>query len=208
MFDFKIINKTELFAKEIMDNYDESHDFNHALRVKNLATRIAKEEQLNEDEIFEIILASLVHDINDHKYINGESQKTKLENFFKDLLEPWQVDKVVYLACNVSLSMEIKLKNANTKCISYNLDKQLNCIRDADRIESLGSMGIIRYFTYGIVNVNSNSEQIIKNIEDRTAILMQHIKTNLGKKISREKYTIIKMFIDDYYNTIHNYHSY
>ena len=24
MFDFNIINKTELFAKEIMDNYDES----------------------------------------------------------------------------------------------------------------------------------------------------------------------------------------
>ena len=76
--DFNAINKTELFAKEIMNNYDESHNFSHALRVKNLATKIAISEKLNDNEIFEVMLAALVHDICDHKYNNGECQEEKL----------------------------------------------------------------------------------------------------------------------------------
>jgi len=30
----------------------------------------------------------------------------------------------------------------------------------------------------------------------------------MGKKISAKKYIIIKSFIDDYYNSIHNYQNY
>lgn len=206
--DFNAINKTELFANEIMDNYDESHNFSHALRVKNLATKIAISEKLNDNEIFEVMLAALVHDICDHKYSNGECQEDKLRSFFENIVDIYTTNKVVYLACNISLSKEIEMKNKNTKCIDYNLSKQLDCIRDADRIESLGSMGISRYFTYGIVKRNSNIDTVIKNIEYRTTILMQHIKTDLGRKISQDKYKIVKMFIDDYYNTIYNYHNY
>jgi uncharacterized protein len=206
--DFNAINKTELFTKEIMDNYDESHNFSHALRVKNLATKIAVSENLNDNEIFEVMLAALVHDICDHKYNNGECQEDKLRSFFENIVDTNTTNKVVYLACNISLSKEINMKNKITKCIDYNLNKQLDCIRDADRIESLGSMGISRYFTYGIIHRNSDIDTIIKNIEHRTAILMQHIKTELGRKISQDKYNIVKMFIDDYYDSIHNYHNY
>jgi len=206
--DFNAINKTELFTKEIMDNYDESHNFSHALRVKNLATKIAVSENLNDNEIFEVMLAALVHDICDHKYNNGECQEDKLRSFFENIVDTNTTNKVVYLACNISLSKEINMKNKITKCIDYNLNKQLDCIRDADRIESLGSMGISRYFTYGIIHRNSDIDTIIKNIEYRTAILMQHIKTELGRKISQDKYNIVKMFIDDYYDSIHNYHNY
>jgi len=206
--DFNAINKTELFTKEIMDNYDESHNFSHALRVKNLATKIAVSENLNDNEIFEVMLAALVHDICDHKYNNGECQEDKLRSFFENIVDTNTTNKVVYLACNISLSKEINMKNKITKCIDYNLNKQLDCIRDADRIESLGSMGISRYFTYGIIHRNSDIDTIIKNIEHRTAILMQHIKTELGRKISQDKYNIVKMFIDYYYDSIHNYHNY
>jgi len=208
LVDIEIINKTELFAKEIMDKYDESHNFSHALRVKCLATKIAISENLNDTEIFEVILASLVHDICDIKYKDEQVHEKKLTDFFEDILDTYTINKIVYLACNVSLSKEIEMNGANTKSICYNLNKQLDCIRDADRIESLGSMGISRYFTYGIINRNSNIDTIIKNIEHRTTILMQHIKTELGKKISQDKYKIIKMFIEDYYTTIHNYHNY
>ena len=207
-----IINKAEKYAKEYMSKYDDSHNFEHVLRVKCLATKIAVSEGLNSDEIFEIIIASILHDINDHKYSKDNmSQEETLRIFFnslKDDLDENISNKIIYLACNVSLSKELELDNANAKCINYNLDKQLNCIRDADRIESLGALGISRYFTYGIINNKSNIDDVIKNIEHRTAILLNHIKTDMGKKISAKKYIIIKSFIDDYYNSIHNYQNY
>ena len=79
---------------------------------------------------------------------------------------------------------------------------ELDCVRDADRIDSLGSMGISRYFTYGIVKRQSNIKSIIENIENRTNILMNNINTDMGKNISKNKYNIIKMFIEDYKDTM------
>jgi uncharacterized protein len=205
-----IINKAEKYAKEYMSKYDDSHNFDHALRVKSLATKIALSEGLNNNEIFEIIMGSILHDINDHKYSNNNMRQDEtLRIFFnsiKDELEENTINRIIYLACNVSLTKE--LNKDNTNIINYNLEKQLNCIRDADRIESLGALGISRYFTYGIINNKSNIDDVIKNIEHRTAILLNHIKTDMGKKISAKKYIIIKSFIDDYYNSIHNYQNY
>ena len=205
MNNIEIINKTERFVQKYMDNYDDSHNFNHALRVKNLAIKIAKSENMSEEEIFEITIAALVHDVSDHKYKSETSQENILKTFLKGLLIEEIVDRVVYLACNVSLSKEV---NSITRNISYNLTKQLVVIRDADRIESLGAMGISRYYMYGIVNRNSNIQNIVENIEQRTNILIKSIKTTLGKKISEDKYKIVKIFIEDYYDTIHNYHNY
>jgi len=205
-----IINKAEKYAKEYMSKYDDSHNFDHALRVKSLATKIALSEGLNNNEIFEIIIGSILHDINDHKYSNNNMRQDEtLRIFFnsiKDELEENTINRIIYLACNVSLTKE--LNKDNTNIINYNLEKQLNCIRDADRIESLGALGISRYFTYGIINNKSNIDDVIKNIEHRTSILLNHIKTDMGKKISAKKYIIIKSFIDDYYNSIHNYQNY
>ena len=205
-----IINKAEKYAKEYMSEYDDSHNFDHALRVKSLATKIAVSEGLNNNEIFEIIIASILHDINDHKYSNNNmTQNEALMIFFnsiKDELNENTINRIIYLACNISLSKELSKDSKDSK--DSNLEKQLNCIRDADRIESLGALGISRYFTYGIINKKSNIDCIIKNIEHRTAILLNHIKTDMGKKISAKKYIIIKSFIDDYYNSIHNYQNY
>ena len=208
-----IINKAEKYAKEYMSKYDDSHNFDHALRVKSLATKIAVSEGLNNNEIFEIIIASILHDINDHKYSNNNmTQKETLMIFFnsiKDELNENTINRIIYLACNISLSKELSKDSKDSKDSNdSNLEKQLNCIRDADRIESLGALGISRYFTYGIINKKSNIDGIIKNIEHRTAILLNHIKTDMGKKISAKKYIIIKSFIDDYYNSIHNYQNY
>lgn len=194
-----IIDKTELFVKEYMKGYDDSHSFEHVLRVKKLATEIANSENLSDKDIFEIQLAALTHDINDHKYsVENETQEETLTKFFKDMLDIETMNNVIKMACNVSLSKEIaSIGNADI----YNSLK-LDCVRDADRIESLGSIGIARYFTYGILKNNNDMYSVVKNIESRTSILIERIKTNMGKNISIKKYKIILVFIEDYYSSM------
>jgi uncharacterized protein len=197
-----IIDKTELFVKEYMMDYDDSHSFEHVLRVKNLATEIAISENLNDKEIFEIQLAALTHDINDHKYrVENETQEETLTNFFTAMLDEETMNNVIKLACNVSLSKEIANIGSSADAPAYSSIK-LDCVRDADRIESLGSIGIARYFTYGILKKNNDIDSVIKNIESRTAILIERIKTNMGKMISIKKYKVIMVFIEDYYSSV------
>ena len=194
-----IIKKTENFAKEYMKKYDDSHSYEHVFRVRNIAIKIAKSLNLDEQELFEIELASLVHDINDHKYnFSEQTQKETLEFFFKDFLDISIMNNVIYIACNVSLSNEIEMANNNIFISSLLLD----CVRDADRIESLGAIGISRYFTYGIIKKNNKISEVIKNIESRTKSLMLYIKTDMGKNIANQKYKIIELFIMDYNNPL------
>jgi uncharacterized protein len=194
----EIINITEEFAKNYMKSYDDSHSFEHALRVKNMATRLAIAENLKDEQIFIIQLAALTHDVNDSKYNNNseDTQENILRGLFNNLInDKILLENIINTACNVSLSIELANKN-NIKSI------ELDCVRDADRIDSLGAIGISRYFTYGIVKRQSDISSIIENIENRTNILMNNISTDMGKKISSEKYKIIRMFIEDYRDTM------
>jgi uncharacterized protein len=190
-----IIKLTEDFVKEFMKDYDDSHDFAHVFRVKKLATMIAENENLTADEIFEVQLGALTHDIHDHKYTGDfDAQETILQDFFCNKLCISVMQEVIKIACNVSLSKEISLEHDNIfiDC------KKLNCVRDADRIDSLGSIGITRYFSYGIRKKNSCIKQILDVLETRTNVLIKHLKTNLGKQIANKKYKIIQEFIEDY----------
>ena len=195
----EIIILTEDFAKDYMKKYDDSHSFDHAMRVKNMATTLAISENLNEKQIFIIQLAALTHDINDSKYSNNneDTQENVLRGFFNNLIDDKSIlENIIDIACNVSLSHELAKPSSSYKSI------ELDCVRDADRIDSLGAIGISRYFTYGIVNKQSNISSIIDNIENRTNILMNNINTDMGKKISIDKYRIIRMFIEDYRDTM------
>lgn len=195
----EIIILTEDFAKDYMKKYDDSHSFDHAMRVKNIATILASSVNLNEEQIFIIQLAALTHDINDSKYSNNneDTQENVLRGFFNNLIDDKSIlENIIDIACNVSLSHELAKPSSSYKSI------ELDCVRDADRIDSLGAIGISRYFTYGIVNKQSNISSIIDNIENRTNILMNNINTDMGKKISTDKYRIIRMFIEDYRDTM------
>lgn len=195
----EILKKTEEFAENYMKVYDDSHSFEHVIRVKNMATKIALSENLTEEQIFIVQLAALTHDINDSKYrYIDESQQSILRKFFDNLIvDKNLIEKIINISCNVSLSIELSNNNNN------NINSvELDCVRDADRIDSLGSIGISRYFTFGIINNKSSIDDIIKNIENRTNKIMNNIKTSMGKNISNEKFKIIKIFIDDYYSSI------
>ncbi len=59
-----IIRETEVFVKSILGDDSSGHDWWHIERVRNLALRIAREENAN---LFICELAALLHDIADDK---------------------------------------------------------------------------------------------------------------------------------------------
>eukprot|EP01084_Bolivina_argentea_P117995 209443_1 len=80
----------EAIVKECMQNFDASHDFYHVERVRNLALQIAVKEGIKDLELIE--LTALLHDVNDHKYIE-KNKNNKNNQKIKTLLNKYNISK-------------------------------------------------------------------------------------------------------------------
>lgn len=186
-----ILKKTKKFVKKYMNNLkDVSHDYKHIKLVVKFSSKIAKKEGIKTSkELFQIKMGALLHDIGDHKYTNEKQDKIlkKFLNKFKKLGKNDKKD-IIEIATNVSLSKEDNRNN-------YKLD----IVKDADRINSLGSIGIMRYISYNIINSDKPSfDEIIINIRDRTKRIRRYLKTSSGRKLSKKHLSLISLFLNNY----------
>jgi len=153
---------------------DVSHDYKHIKLVVKYSSKIAKDEGIkNPKYLFQIRMGALLHDIGDHKYTN-ENQKKILWKFLNKFKKLNKIDKreIVEIASNVSLSKE-----------DNRINKKLDIVKDADRINSLGSIGIMRYISYNIINNDEpDFNEIIENMKRRTKKIIKYLKTTSGKK--------------------------
>lgn len=193
-----IIEKTKKFVKNYMDSLDDiSHDYSHILLVIKYAKEIAKKEGFKKTrDLFHIIMGALLHDIGDSKYTN-ENQEDVIKVFLKRFKKLNRYDKaeIIRISSNVSLSKERRIRII--KKTKRNL--KLYVVQDADRINSLGSIGIMRYITY---NCNNNEKpsftEIISNMRSRTDKIKKFIKTDSGMQLANNNYKIIDDFIKNY----------
>jgi len=180
-----------------MDNLNDiSHDYNHINLVIKLAIKIAKKEGIKKErQLFHIIMGALLHDVGDSKYSNNK-QSLVINNYLKTCnnLNNYDKREIINISANVSLSKE----SDNYKKDQKNKLK-LYIVQDADRINSLGAIGIMRYIAYNINNSKKPSfTEIINNMTKRTNKIKNYIKTKTGKHIAKQHFKLITSFIKNY----------
>lgn len=188
----RVLEETKKFVRNYMDGLNDiSHDYSHIKLVIRYSMRIAKMEGIRDlRSLFHITMGALLHDIGDHKYTDENQVKVlrKFLNKFRDL-KRYDKDEIIRIASNVSLSKEDGVKG----------NKKLDVVKDADRINSLGSIGIMRYVSYNIINNGKPSfKEIIGNIRRRTRKIMRYLKTEGGKEIARKHQNLISLFLNNY----------
>lgn len=186
-----ILKETRKYVKKYMTNLDDiSHDYNHIKLVVKYSSIIAKKEGIKKPrDLFHIRMGALLHDIGDHKYTN-ENQRKILWKFLNKFRRLGKKDKkeIINIASNVSLSKEDDRKNI-----------KLDIVKDADRINSLGAIGIMRYVSYNVKNSDKPSfDDVINNMKNRTNKLKKYLKTKSGKKMSIKYIRLISIFIKNY----------
>ncbi|XP_002969755.2 uncharacterized protein LOC9646052 isoform X2 [Selaginella moellendorffii] len=136
-------SSAERFVREIMSKNDASHDSSHVIRVRNLALELAKEEGLTSDSSLSVIeLAALLHDVDDHKYVESSEQ-----NRAKEFLDNEGFDNdTKHRVLSIIKSMGFKEQLANG---AVGQSPELAVVQDADRLDAIGAIGIARCFTYG-----------------------------------------------------------
>ena len=186
------------------------HDLSHALRVRNLCLYINKKDALYSDKEI-LITAAMLHDLG---YISDDSVghiKSSM-HFAKGLLPRINFPK------EKIASVIFCIKNHDTVPgrLGWKEKVPIECkiLRDADAIESLGCLGIIRYASWGgrhqMPIYNQKSQELvddknrifpninlIENIRIRTKELMNRCYTKTGMEIMQKKLEIMQKFISE-----------
>jgi uncharacterized protein len=140
--DNKLIQATEQFVRERLQNETTGHDYWHANRVRNVAVKLAQNE--NADRLV-VELAALLHDVGDRKVIHEtENDSSIARGFLESQNVPTEViNQVIFIIDNQDFG-----KNIDTKT-TENLPIEFQVVQDADRLDALGAIGIARVFATG-----------------------------------------------------------
>ena len=199
------------FVARTLDFDHSGHGVQHAVRVAGNARVILQKEKDGDESI--ILTAAYLHDCIDHKLFDDVVvQKEKVRSFLvgKHYSTP-QVDEILFIMENVSFS----------KGRSGQLNKNGQIVCDADRLDALGALGIIRTIEYG----NSRGRPFYKDEKDvEKAVVGDYDKmdkdsslshfyekllqlkdmmfTQSAKRIAEDRTLFMQEFLNEFYKEI------
>jgi uncharacterized protein len=187
------------FVRESTKIFDNSHNYEHADIVYKNTILIANDSgEIYEDDI--VTLAAKLHDVRDHKYPNSITM-IELEKFIMSITNcQIKTDRILRIIDNVSFS---KQDAGKSKTLDEPDNKYLTWIRDADRLEAIGQIGIdrCRAFTKS-KNPDASLAEIdalvIKHCHEKLLRLYNEqgfIVTKLGREIAAPLHKIIVDFV-------------
>jgi len=180
------------YVKQYMSRYDPSHDFNHVLRVLALAKHILAEElAANPQTKYQrqaVVLAALLHDVGDRKYIlPGENAERLIERVLAENgCPPRFIAKVALIVEHVSYSSEVKRPQLVNAMVAAH--PELSIVQDADRLDSIGAIGVGRVFAYGAAKCPERGlEGSIAHFVEKLEKVQSMMKTYTGRQMARER---------------------
>lgn len=171
------------FVRESTKIFDSSHNWQHADIVYNNTILIANESgKAYEDDI--VTLTAKLHDVRDHKYPNSITL-TELENFITSITNcENKTRRILTIIDNVSFS---KQDAGKSKILEEPDASYLNWIRDADRLEAIGQIGLDRCREF------SKSRQPDVSILDLDAMVIQHCNEKLLRLYNEPGFIVTKL---------------
>ena len=192
------ILKTIEFVKEKVKNYDAGHDWWHVERVWKNAKYI---NQFEQGEQVIIDLATLLHDIADAKFFDGNEKvgpELAKAYLMANSIESSIMEPVINIIENLSFRKSLGQ-------VDYS-SKEFDVVQDADRLDAIGAIGIARAFTYGgyknrelynpeipPLNIISQEEYkkstspTINHFYEKLLLLKDKMNTTTGKRLAEER---------------------
>jgi uncharacterized protein len=205
-----LIDKTIAFVKDKLDNAEGGHDWFHIERVYKNSILIAQEEDC---DLTVVKLGALLHDIADSKFHDGD--ETIGPKTARTFLESENVfEETINHVINIIENISFKGGNFENKFSS----KELEIVKDADRLDAIGAIGIARTFNYGgfknralynpsiAPNLNMSKEEYknsnsptLNHFYEKLLLLKDKMNTATGKKIALERHKYMENFLSQFY---------
>lgn len=205
----KILLEANAFVQSVLGDDSSGHDYWHAIRVSEMAGRIAKAESA---DIFICQLTGLLHDIADEKLNESEELgKQKVKQFLHnhDVDEPL-VDHIMDIISTMSFKGGM---NPPVKTLEGQI------VQDADRLDAIGAIGIARTFAYSgakgqliydphilprkeLTKENYRKEKTtaVNHFYEKLLKLKEMMNTPHAKELAEERHRFMLVFLNQFYN--------
>ena len=135
----EIIAQTEAHVRDVLAAEGTGHDWWHIHRVRNIALRIAQEEGA---DAYVVELTALLHDLGDWKDTGDHEAGPREARAWLEKLGA--EERVIETVCDTIRHLSFK---GGEDAPLATLEGRV--VRDADRLDGMGAIGIARCFTYG-----------------------------------------------------------
>ncbi len=193
----EIVTGVERTVRERMAGQQAGHGVDHVLRVLKTSLEIQKEVG---GDVFVVQLAAWLHDVGDAKFHNGVERSAQ---FAREILSRLDVAsdtvaQVAHIVDNISF-------RKGAAAAELTLEGQI--VQDADRLDALGAIGIVRTIEYGAafqqpfhVPDNAGSQQTgVGHFYEKLFKLRELLNTEPARRIADRREAFMKEFLEQYF---------
>ncbi|WP_177154736.1 HD domain-containing protein [Glycomyces harbinensis] len=204
----KVLEAAEAYARAELGGDSGGHDWWHVHRVRNLAVELAREEDADR---FLTELAALLHDIGDFKLSGSLTAGEEAARRFctEQGLSAEDTDHVAGIVADLSY------KGAGVPDAPLSLEGR--CVRDADRLDAMGAIGIGRAFAYGGLHrramwdpeeaprlhateteYRSAKGSTIAHFHEKLLLLKGRMSTDAGARRAEHRHGVLVAFVNEF----------
>lgn len=194
----QIINSVEREVRHRMMGQQAGHGVDHVLRVLKTAEKIQAEVG---GDAFVVALAAWLHDVGDAKFHQGIERSAQ---FTQEILASLDVgrsviDHVTHIVDNISF-------RKGSQAAALSLEGQI--VQDADRLDALGAIGIVRTIEYGAafgqpfyIQDNCDSRPTgVGHFYDKLFKLRELLNTEPARQIAEQREAFMRDFLNQYFD--------
>lgn len=199
------------YSSRVLADDLTGHAADHVLRVVRLAQRIAVTERCR---LFIVLAGAYLHDVLDDKLVADEQvARANLTDFLQSLdLSEAVIRHILLVIDNVSFSKEM----VQGKKSELTIECQI--VQDADRIDALGAIGILRTAYYGgskghAIFEKGQPDQAITSKEDyrkpggvinhfyvKLIKIYDRLNTTEAKRIGKARHDFLLTFLEQFHS--------
>jgi len=168
------------FVKENTKIFDDSHNWEHAVCVAYNSTKILNNKH--------VLYLALLHDVCDHKY-KESIDRNVLSKFIDNNLNEYKIiDEYIEL---ISFS---KQKSFDT------VDPILEAVRDGDRLEAIGEIGIRRCVQFVESRGGKVPQDVVQHCYDKLLKIYpgNYITSGIGRSMAIKHHNAIVKYVRDH----------
>ena len=204
-----VISAAEQYARDELGRDGSGHDYWHVHRVRTVAVALATQEGA---DLFVTELAALLHDIADVKLSGSLTAGPEAARAFCAAHGlPSETGELI-----ASIIAAMSFKGALVP--EADLPLEGRCVRDADRLDAIGAVGIARAFAYGgsagrlmwdpdvrpqlhttEEAYRSDTGSSIAHFYEKLLLLKDRMGTDAGRRRAEHRHRVMESFLAEFY---------